>query len=68
MAISWMFNRVFNCVTRSAACNSVNPEMSSTIRVMLGSCDDFAGGGGGTEDDASAAAVARNLEQLRILE
>lgn len=50
-------------VTKSAACNSVSPEMSSTIFVIRGS-DEVAGGGGGeVEVDAAAEAVARYLER-----
>lgn len=48
-------------VTRSAACSSVRPEMSSTILVSFGSA--LAGGGGGVDDDASAAAVASQRDE-----
>ena len=48
--------------TKSAACNSVSPEMSSTIFEILGS-EEVAGGGGGVEEDAAVEAVARHLER-----
>jgi len=51
----------FNRDTRSAACKSVRPEMSSTIREILGSAG---GGGGGADEDACAVSVASHLERL----
>lgn len=53
-------SRTFSNDTRSAACNSVNPEMSSTILFNLGSA--VVGGGGGVVEAVSAAAVAKHLE------
>ena len=51
--------------TRSAACKSVKPEMSSTILVSLGSEDVAGAGGGGVDDvEGSAEAVARHLDEL----
>jgi len=65
IAISWMFSRDFNSVTRSAACSNVKPEMSSTILFSFGSAVTLGDGGGGAGDDAaSAAAVARHLDEL----
>jgi len=52
----------FNSVTRSAACSKVKPEMSSTMRPILGS-ERAAGGGGDVEEVAAAAAVARHLDE-----
>lgn len=51
--------------TRSAACKSVKPEMSSTILLSLGSAEGAGAGGGGAADvEGSAAAVARHLDEL----
>lgn len=66
-------SRTFNRVTRSAACNSVNREMSSTIRPIVGSVSAWATGSGGGEDDgggssddleADVVVVARDLNEL----
>jgi hypothetical protein len=50
--------RTFKRVTRSAACSSVSPEMSSTMRPILGSL----GGGGGVDEDTDS--VANHLVRL----
>lgn len=51
----------FNSVTRSAACSNVKPEISSTIRPILGS--EGATGGGDVEEEVAVAAVVRHLDE-----
>ena len=55
--------RTLRSVTRSAACNNVSPEMSSTIFVSRGSEEPDGGGGGDGEEEAAVEAVARYLER-----
>jgi len=52
--------RTFKSVTRSAACSSVSPEMSSTIRPIFGSLE----GGGELGADDDAASVTKHLDRL----
>lgn len=48
-------------MTRSAACSSVSPEMSSTIWPILGS---LGGGGAAADDDDDTVSVASHLDRL----
>lgn len=51
----------FSSETRSAACNSVKPEILSTMLFSFGSVE--SNGGGGVDDDASVA-VERKRKRL----
>lgn len=53
--------RTFRRVTKSAACKSVSPEMSSTSFINFGS--EGVAGGGGVDVEGSAAAVASVRER-----
>lgn len=58
-------SRTLSDVTKSAACSKVNPEISSTMRLILGSKAAASGVGGGAEvDGVAAAAVANRLVEL----
>lgn len=58
----------FSTVTKSAACNNVSPEMSSTIRDTVGSFGfDTGGSGGGVDFWEESVAVVKNLEVVAVL-
>jgi hypothetical protein len=56
--------RTFRRETRSAACSSVSPEISSTILLIVGSPKETTGGGVDAEGFRASVAVASRLAEL----